>query len=254
MKQSKVELSPARENFYQQIEASELQQIFDYLPGIYFVAKDLKGRVVVANEQAVKLCGFEKESDMLGKTDSDIFSAERARGYIEDDQHVFQTGERIVDKVEMAPDPNNSINWMLVTKLPLRNSEGIIIGLACLARNSKDTHMALGPYVKMNEVLEHVRLNYALQIRVDDLAKMVHLSTSQFERHFRHLFKITPTKHIQNVRISAACYQLSSTEATVATVAAESGFYDQSHFSRTFQKSIGMSPSDYRKEKRSTSD
>ena len=73
---------------------------------------------------------------------------------------------------------------------------------------------------------------------------------SQFERRFRQLFKITPTKHIQNVRVSAACHRLSSTHDTVATIAAEVGFYDQSHFSRVFQRVVGASPSDYRKQGR----
>ena len=236
--------------FCERLHSSGLLSLFDCLPDVYFVAKDLAGRVVLANPVAVKMCGFETELEMIGKTDLDIFTEDRAREYMKDDRHVFETGESIIDQIEMAPNPNNSINWGVVTKVPLYSREGEMIGLGCIARNAVDSYSALHPYVEMNEVLEYVRLQYARPIKIDELAEMVHLSMSQFERRFRQLFKITPTKHIQNVRVSAACHRLSSTHDTVATIATEVGFYDQSHFSRVFQRVVGASPSDYRKQGR----
>lgn len=240
----------ARDLFLERLHRTALQQLLDYLPDVYFVAKDMKGRVMLANQVAARMCGFECDLEMVGKTDLEIFAEDRAKGYMEDDRHIFETGERIVDQVEMAPDPSNSINWMVVTKLPLYAREGEMIGLACIARNTTDTHAVLRPYTEMNEVLEYVRLHYARPIKIDALAEMVHLSTSQFERRFRQLFKITPTKHIQNVRLSAACHRLASSHETVATIAAEVGFYDQSHFSRVFLRVMGRSPSAYRKQGR----
>lgn len=235
-----------RNLFCERLQSTALQQLFCYLPDVYFVAKNLQGQVMLANQLAARMCGFEWELDMVGKTDMDIFEEHRARGYIEDDRHVFATGECIVDKVEIAPDPNNSIHWMVVTKIPLYGRDGDIIGLACLARTTIDTNAQLRPYSEMNEVLEYMRVHYARPIKIKDLAERMHVSISQFERRFRKLFKITPTKHLQNVRISAACHRLASTHETVATIAAESGFYDQSHFSRVFARVIGTSPSDYR--------
>jgi len=240
----------ARDRFRECLRGAELQPLFDYLPDVYFVAKDMEGRVMLANQFAARLCGFERELDMVGKTDLEIFAEDRAHGYMQDDRHVFKTGQSIVDRVEMAPDPNHSINWMVVTKVPLYSSHGEMVGLACIARNTVDTHTALRPYTEMNAALEHVRLHYAQPIKIDELAAKVHLSTSQFERRFRQLFELTPTKHIQNVRVSAACHQLASSHATVATIASETGFYDQSHFTRAFQRVMGVSPSEYRKQGR----
>ena len=240
----------ARDLFCERLHSSGLQQLFDYLPDIYFVAKDMEGRVMLANPLAVKLCGFESEADLVGKTDLDIFAADRAKNYMDDDRRVLATGVRMIDQVEMAPDPNNAINWMVVTKLPLYGGDGERIGLACIARNSLDTHTVLGPYAEMNDILEHVRLHYAQPIKMETLAKKIHLSTSQFERRFRRLFKITPTRHIQNVRVNAACHRLASTDETVATIATETGFYDQSHFSRAFQRVVGRTPTQYRRQRR----
>ncbi|MEM7791726.1 MAG: helix-turn-helix domain-containing protein, partial [Verrucomicrobiota bacterium] len=50
------------------------------------------------------------------------------------------------------------------------------------------------------------------------------------------------------VRVRKACRLLESTQATVAAVAQQCGFYDHSHFSHAFRRQTGLSPSRYRKE------
>ncbi|MEE9367996.1 MAG: AraC family transcriptional regulator [Pontiella sp.] len=236
--------------FVRQLRGGQLPQLFDYLPGIYFVVKNIDGQVMMANQVAARLCGFQNEAEMLGKTDLDIFSPERADAYIEDDRHVFETGESIIDRVELAPDPNNSINWFVTTKIALYSHTNEMIGLACIARNMTDAYEKLRPYAEMNEVLEYVRENYAQAIKIAELAKVSNLSSSQFERRFKKMFQITPTKYILNVRIRAACNLLSSTNDTIASIALESGFYDHSHFSHNFLKAMGISPSEYREQGR----
>ena len=233
--------------FRERLQGGQLERLFDHFPGVYFVTKSSDGRVMMANDVAVRLCGFEHESEMLGKTDYDIFSPERADAYVRDDRHVFKTGESVIDRVEMAPDPSNAINWFITTKIPLRSADGEIIGLACMARNMTEAFETLRPYTEMNEVLEYVREHYARPIKLEELARMAHLSLRQFERRFRAVFQITPMKHIRNVRVRAACNRLASTNDTVAAIALEVGFYDHSHFTRSFKRVMGLSPSEYRK-------
>ena len=236
------------ELFRKKLHGAQLQQLFNYLPEVYFVVKSGDGRVMMANEVAVRLCGFKDETEMIGKTDYDIFSKDRADIYVNDDQHVFETGESVVDRVEMAPDPNNSINWFLTTKIPLYSHEHEVIGLACIARNMTAAYEKLRPYAEMNDVLEYVRENYSQPIKIEELAQIASLSPSQFERKFQKIFQITPTRHILNVRIRAACNLLTTTNDTISSIALESGFYDHSHFIRGFKKSMGVAPSDYRKQ------
>lgn len=245
-----IGMSKDTKEFTDQLRAGQLQQLFDHLPGIYFVVKNCSGRVMMANELAVRLCGFKHEEEMIGKQDHDIFSRGRADAYVEDDRRVFQTGESVNDRVELAPDPNNSINWFVTTKIPLYSHEGEVIGLACIARNMDDAPEKLRPYMEMNAVLEYIRKNYAESIKTEGLANMVNLSPSQFERRFKKIFQITPSQHILNVRIRAACNLLSATNDTIASIAIDCGFYDHSHLSRNFQKTVGISPSEFRSQGR----
>lgn len=236
-----------RKQFCSVIKSIELMKLFEHLPGTYFVTKDREGRVMSANAVAVELCGFECEADMIGKTDYDIFTSDRADIYVEDDRYVFETGESIVDRVELAPDPNHSINWFVTTKIPLRNGEGEIVGLACLAKSMTDAYEKLLPYMEMNEVLEYIRTNYAQPIKADDLAQIMNLSVGQFERNFKKVFDISPKQHILNVRLRAACRLLQTSNDTIASIALDVGFYDHSHFCRCFKRDVGVSPSEYRK-------
>ncbi len=247
-KQIPEEALRASEAFQEKLRGTQLQQLFNYLPEVYFVVKDCDGRVMMANAVAARLCGFEHESEMIGKTDYDLFARDRADAYVQDDRYVLDAGESIIDRVEMAPDPDNAINWFVTTKIPLYSHAGEIIGLACIARNMTDAYEKLRPYAEMNEVLEYVRENHGQPIKIGDLAKIVYLSPSQFERRFHKVFHITPTRHILNVRVRTACKLLSTTNNTIVSIALETGFYDHSHFVRNFRKVMGLSPSAYRKE------
>ena len=226
----------------------QMQLLFNHLPDVYYFVKDRKGRFVMANDTFVRQCGAETEAEILGKTDFDFFPLGRAESYVQDDTYVMETGESIIDRVELAPDPGNSINWFITTKVPIYSNEGEIIGLAGTARDITRAGLALRPYEEMRPVLEYVRDNYSQPIQVKDLAALRYLSVSQFERRFRKVFKISPLKHIMNVRIRAASLRLTTTNDTIAAIALDCGFYDHSHFTRNFRKIMGVSPKEHRKQ------
>ncbi|MEA2069315.1 MAG: AraC family transcriptional regulator [Verrucomicrobiota bacterium] len=226
----------------------QMQLLFNHLPDVYFFVKDRKGRFVMANDTFVRQCGATTEAEIIGRSDFDYFPLGRAESYVKDDTYVMETGESIIDRVELAPDPGNSINWFITTKVPLYSADGEIIGLAGTARDITRAGLALRPYTEMHVVLEFVRDNYSCPIEIKELAALMHLSVSQFERRFRKVFQISPLKHIMNVRIRAASLRLTTTNDTIAAVALDCGFYDHSHFTRNFRKVMGISPKEYRKQ------
>lgn len=226
----------------------QIQLLFNHLPDIYYFVKDREGRFVMANDTFVKQCGASAEYEIIGKCDYDFFPLGRAESYVNDDTFVMQTGESIIDRVELAPDPNNAINWFITTKVAVYSDEGKIIGLAGTARDINRAGLALQPYTEMRAVLEYVRDHYHRSIEIKELAALVHLSVSQFERRFRKVFQISPLKHIMNVRIRNASVRLTTSNDTIAAIALDCGFYDHSHFTRNFRKIMGVSPKEYRNE------
>ncbi len=95
--------------------------------------------------------------------------------------------------------------------------------------------------------LEYMALNYKEDITVEKLAALVHLSKSHFMRCFKEAVGIGAIEHLAQVRINAACEELTSCEDPVADIAFACGYSNLSNFNRQFLKKVGCSPKEYRK-------
>lgn len=85
--------------------------------------------------------------------------------------------------------------------------------------------------------------NYDLSYYAD----FCHLSLSYFLRWFKEQTGITPHQHIINKQIEYAKYHISMEGIKIENLAADAGFADPHYFARIFKKSVGMTPSEYRK-------
>jgi AraC family transcriptional regulator len=65
-------------------------------------------------------------------------------------------------------------------------------------------------------------------------------------RVFRQHFHCSVGEYVRRLRIEYACQQMMKTEASLVEIAHAVGFYDQSHFTRTFKRFVGMTPAEYR--------
>jgi AraC family transcriptional regulator len=64
---------------------------------------------------------------------------------------------------------------------------------------------------------------------------------------FRRHFGCTVGEFVRRERIALACRDLARADVSLADIATLAGFADQSHFTRTFRRQIGMTPAAYRK-------
>lgn len=237
-----------RQNFLLKLHSPrQFEVLFENLPDIYFFVKNTECQFVMANKTFYEQCQVESEDEIIGKTDSDFFPKDRADAYIRDDQYVMSTGNSIINQVELGPEPDGSINWFVVTKVPLFSQDGEIIGIAGVARDMRKANHTLRPYNEMASVIEFINTNYSFPITTKKLAGIAHLSVSHFERRFKQVFQISPAKYIQKTRIKSACTFLSTTNDTISSIAQNCGFYDHAHFTKQFIKDVHMTPKEYRK-------
>jgi len=228
-------------------DANDLRGLFEHLPGVFFFAKDQDGRFVMANELFVRQCGLNREEALIGRTDMDFFPRDRALLYRQDDERVIRSNRPLVNRVELAPETDGSTNWVATTKIPLHDREGQVAGLAGVARQLHRTQAPPHALKDLAPVVEHLRAHYREPTDIQALAGMAGMSLSRFERRFKHLFHMTPTRYIQQLRISLACRLLAETLDSIARIAQDSGFYDHSHFTRVFRRQMGLPPLRYRK-------
>lgn len=94
-------------------------------------------------------------------------------------------------------------------------------------------------------VRDYCHAHIADKISLDQLAKLCDLGKFQFLRRFERATGITPHAWLIRLRLEQACVLLSSGKSALVDVANSVGFYDQSHFNRTFRLAYGVTPSNY---------
>jgi AraC family transcriptional regulator len=79
------------------------------------------------------------------------------------------------------------------------------------------------------------------------MSTKVGMGLVRFVREFKVTFEATPHQYIQQRRLMRARELLGSTDASLSTVALETGFASHSHFSTAFRAATGVTPSSYRR-------
>lgn len=115
-------------------ERERLQTLVNHLPDVIFI-KDTAGRFLLTNPALVKLYGAKSADDMIGRTDFDFVPASVAGHFAMDDRQVMNSGVALVDREESNVDTEGNPLWMLTSKIPLRDSDGQLIGLVGIGRN-----------------------------------------------------------------------------------------------------------------------
>ena len=95
--------------------------------------------------------------------------------------------------------------------------------------------------------LMHTRPNHDWTL--DGLSREVGLSRSSFAERFAAMIGIPPMQYLQRWRLQAAASRLSEGAASIAVIAAETGYESEAAFSRAFKKAVGMPPAEWRKGK-----
>ncbi len=99
---------------------------------------------------------------------------------------------------------------------------------------------------RFRPVLQHIEAHLAEPLRIPDLARLAHLEESYFSTRFARDIGVPPLRYIHQRRIQRAMRRLWETDDTLDVIAADLGYTDASHFSRTFKRLTGSSPRDFR--------
>lgn len=104
----------------------------------------------------------------------------------------------------------------------------------------------------LKKAIGFIHENLQNDISIGALAEVVGLSTAHFARMFKNSTDMSPHQYILLCRINKAKKLLMNRSLSLAQISASTGFCDQSHFTRSFQKIMKTTPSCYAKSLRSS--
>ncbi|MDY7039913.1 MAG: PAS domain S-box protein, partial [Chloroflexota bacterium] len=122
-------------------ERNLLRTLIDNLPDPVFV-KDTESRFITANFAHLEALGAKTPEEIIGKTDADFLPREQAGRYCTEEQAVIQTGQPVLNHEELVADRTGDKKWALITRVPLRDGQGNIVGIVGMERDITDRKLA----------------------------------------------------------------------------------------------------------------
>lgn len=102
----------------------------------------------------------------------------------------------------------------------------------------------------VQKVINTINLNLSDQLSPKSLAAMYYISPSYLSSLFKQDTGTTLTDFINTQRIQRAANLLSTTEQNISVVAEQVGILDVNYFTKMFKKSMGSTPTQYRRQSR----
>jgi two-component system response regulator YesN len=100
--------------------------------------------------------------------------------------------------------------------------------------------------IRASAMREFIHQNFTRRITARDIAAAAGLSVSRSLHLFKEETGQSVSHYVNRLKIDYGKYLLLNTETSLADLAGELGFYDQSHFTRMFKTFEKMTPSSYR--------
>lgn len=98
----------------------------------------------------------------------------------------------------------------------------------------------------LERVKEFLRENYSTPPGLNELALAAGVHPTHLARVFRQFECCTAGDYVRRVRIEKAKKEMISTNTPLVEIALNTGFADQTHFTRSFKRVTGLTPSEFR--------
>lgn len=127
------------------------------------------------------------------------------------------------------------------------SAEGLLLEMmAELSRSSRQCRDGR-PIKRLELVKELLHQRFRESLTLATIAEQVGMHPVSLAQAFRKTCGTTVGEYVRSLRIEFACRELSNPDNPISEIAVAAGFFDQSHFTRTFKQSVGVTPAEFRK-------
>jgi AraC family transcriptional regulator len=88
-----------------------------------------------------------------------------------------------------------------------------------------------------------IRDRFSESVSLNEVAKTVAIHPVHLARTFRQHYRCSIGEYVRKLRVEFAREAIVTTDCALTDIGMAAGFYDQSHFARTFKHATGLTPS-----------
>lgn len=227
-----------------------LRELLNGLESASVFVKSADGRLLFGNKNLIRHLGLPNESALIGLTDEDLHPPHLVRKYRDDDLGIIRSGREKLHIVELFKNEQGVLRWYVTQKYPVFDSRRRVVGVMGTIQEYGKIGGAIGSAESgVLAAAEFIQKNYQIPISLRQLSLLSRMPIRQFERKFKQLFDSSPREYAIRHRLQQACEALRNSRKAISAISAETGFYDQSSFSRQFKKYLHVTPMKYRRGK-----
>ena len=191
-----------------------------------------------------------QHSDQIGEAGAHLFVFE----IYDHANHALSDFSQLVDEVTNIQDGRLNLliqkmrsELQIDDEAALLSLEGLALEFFAHLLRTRSSKKLLSPdWLKRGADLIRDRFKDS-NIQIKDIALETGIHPVHFSRAFKKHFGMTPGRFLRKTRIDWSSDQLKLDKKTIAEIALEAGFADQSHFGRLFKHQKGYTPSQWRK-------
>lgn len=111
----------------------------------------------------------------------------------------------------------------------------------------EETKLQRSDMSRLEPLLEHIQLHHAEELPLDEAADSLGLNKEYFCRLFKKNMGVSYLQYVYQVRTTAVCRELESTEDPIGEIGERHGFRDPKMLNQYFKEIYGCTPSEKRK-------
>ena len=174
-------------------------------------------------------------------------------GIVRETYRFFEPGSRVTELCGRILEELDKESFLSRELVSAQFSQLMVLCLRQVREETEQLPKAEKPLTQEDEI-ERIDNFFALypperQTR-RELAEYLHCSQRQLIRKMQALYGVSFRQKLMDSRVDLAMYLLRSTDKSVGQISAEVGYADNAAFFRVFRQYTGMTPAQYRREKR----
>ncbi len=163
-------------------------------------------------------------------------------------QATFRQGVRCLPARACGQMMAEAASRLMAPATPLARESGVLALFAALLGDGQGSRQETGngERGRLKQVREYLHSHFLDKVTLADLETVSGLSKYYVVKLFRREYGVPPHAYQTVLRVNYAEKELRR-RRDLAAVAQDAGFYDQSHFTKTFRSHVGVTPEVYLK-------